>query len=615
MLRYVALPAILGLLLFGFWVSPNMQVICAGIAIFLFGVLLMEQGFRLFSGGLLERALEVSTNRLWKSMSFGIVSTTLMQSSSFVSVITISFLSAGLLPLVAGIGIIFGANIGTTTGAWLVAGLGLKVNISAYAMPMLAVGIVLVFQSARPMKGIGNVIAGIGFLFLGIHYMKTGFAAAQEHVDLARLAMTGLLGLVVYTLAGTVATVVMQSSHATMVLIITALAAGQVSYENALALAIGANIGTTVTAILGSLSANFQGRRLAVAHLLFNAVTAVVAIALIGQLRMVVDAISGAVGIAADDFTLKLAVFHTVFNVLGVVLMTPAIGRLVALVERAVPPPARDVSSPRFLNNAVVQFPATVIEALRNEIQRLYDHAAEIIAHGVNLHRSRIYGAGDLGTLVSDSNRIIEFDFDQRYEERVKSLHAAIIAFTGRMSQNLHGSEVEKIYRLRDVSGKIVEAVKAIKHLRKNVNKFTTRNAGAMRELYNEMRFEIAEILHEVHQLQIADPADRTTLWLDEAQAEADSERADVNRRVDTLIQDGRITAEQATSFLNDSGYAHAAIRNLIDVARELYAAPVPALADVERMIALEDGELMQTEPERSDAALERASERRIGSG
>lgn len=611
MLRKLALPAILGLLVYGFWVSPNFQVICAGVAIFLFGVLLMEQGFRLFSGGFLERVLESSTNRLWKSMSFGIVSTTLMQSSSFVSVITISFLSAGLLPLIAGIGIIFGANIGTTTGAWLVAGFGLKVNIAAYAMPMLAVGIVLVFQSHRPLKGIGYVIAGIGFLFLGIHNMKEGFAAFQDQVDLSQLAMTGFFGLIVYTLAGAVATVIMQSSHATMVLIITALAAGQVSYENALALAIGANIGTTITAILGSLSANFQGKRLAAAHLVFNAVTAIVAILLISQIRMVVDTVSDAVGIAATDFTLKLAVFHTVFNVLGVVLMTPVMGRLVTLVERMVPPPSRDVSRPRYLNNAVIEFPATVIEAMRNEVQRLYDHATEIIAHGLNLHRSRIMGASDLAQVVSDSRQIIDFDLDERYEERVKSLHAAIIEFTTRTSQNLHGKDAETVYRMRDIGGKIVESVKAIKHLRKNVNKFTTRDTGQMRELYNEMRLEIAGILREIHRLQHADPDDRTTLWLDETQGGLEDDRRSLDRRIDALIRDEKVTAEQATSFLNDFGYAFATMRNLIDVARELYAAPEDALAEVERLISLEDeelGEVVAREPEP-------ATTHRVGSG
>ncbi|NOQ80566.1 MAG: Na/Pi cotransporter family protein, partial [Gammaproteobacteria bacterium] len=137
MIRKIFLPTILFVLAYGFWVSPDFKEISSGVAIFLFGMLFLEEGFKAFTGGLLEKLLQKTTNKLWKSVSFGVVSTTLMQSSSLVSVITISFLSAGLISLAAGIGIIFGANLGTTTGAWLIAGFGLKVKISAYAMPML----------------------------------------------------------------------------------------------------------------------------------------------------------------------------------------------------------------------------------------------------------------------------------------------------------------------------------------------------------------------------------------------------------------------------------------------------------------------------------------------
>ena len=177
----------------------------------------MRRGFRAFTGGLLEKLLNATTDRLWKSVSFGVVATTIMQSSSLVSVITISFLSAELIALASGIGIIFGANIGTTTGAWLIAGLGLKVKISAYAMPMLVFGIVLVFQSNRSMKGIGYILAGLGFLFLGIHNMKEGFEAFRSTIDLTQFAMPGYAGLFVFAAIGVFATVVMQSSHATLV--------------------------------------------------------------------------------------------------------------------------------------------------------------------------------------------------------------------------------------------------------------------------------------------------------------------------------------------------------------------------------------------------------------
>lgn len=141
MLKRIFLPVILAVLAAGFWISPNFKEIAAGVAIFLFGMIFLEDGFRAFTGGVLEKLLAKTTNKLWKSISFGIVSTTIMQSSSLVSVITISFLSSGLIGLAAGIGIIFGANLGTTTGAWLIAGLGLKVKISAYAMPMLVFGV------------------------------------------------------------------------------------------------------------------------------------------------------------------------------------------------------------------------------------------------------------------------------------------------------------------------------------------------------------------------------------------------------------------------------------------------------------------------------------------
>jgi phosphate:Na+ symporter len=317
MFHRIILPVIFLLLIYGFWISPDFKEITAGVAIFLFGMLFLEEGFRAFTGGLLENLLNRTTNRLWKSISFGIVTTTVMQSSSLVSVITISFLSAELIALASGIGIIFGANIGTTTGAWLIAGLGLKVKISAYAMPMLVFGIVLVFQNNRSMKGVGYILAGLGFLFLGIHHMKEGFEAFRDTIDLTQFALPGYAGLFAFAGIGVFATVVMQSSHATLVLIITALAAQQVTYENALALAIGANVGTTITAILGSLSSNYQGKRLAAGHLIFNMITAVIAIVFIHQLVWAVEATAANIGIRNDDYTLKLAVFHTIFNVIG----------------------------------------------------------------------------------------------------------------------------------------------------------------------------------------------------------------------------------------------------------------------------------------------------------
>jgi len=156
MLKRIFLPTILVILGYGFWISPDFKEIAAGVAVFLFGMLTLEEGFKAFSGGTLEKILKKSTDKLHKSISFGFVATAIMQSSSLVSVLTISFIGAGLIGLTQGIGIILGANIGTTTGAWLMAGFGLKVKISAYAMPMLAFGVILIFQKAKSLKGISS---------------------------------------------------------------------------------------------------------------------------------------------------------------------------------------------------------------------------------------------------------------------------------------------------------------------------------------------------------------------------------------------------------------------------------------------------------------------------
>ena len=592
-LKKVLLPIIIGILITGFWVSPEFQEIAAGVAIFLFGMLMLEDGFRQFSGGILERILEQATRSMPRSMAFGLITTTIVQSSSLISVITISFLSAGLLTLVAGIGIVFGANIGTTTGAWLIAGLGLKVNISAYAMPLLAIGVVLVFQKSKYLRGTGYVLAGLGFLFLGIHHMKVGFETFKDTFDLSRYAMTGIAGLLVYTLVGTLATVIMQSSHATLVLIITALAAGQISYENALALAIGANIGTTITAILGSLSSNYLGKQLALSDVIFKVSTAAVALILIVPLRGLVDVLSSVVGIADDDFALKVAMFHTIFNVMGVAIMLPLLNRLIGVIETAIKEPQADLSRPKYLSDAVDEFPATIEAAMRKEVKHLYDNSVELIAHGLNLSRHEIFSTKDVAATVRNSRKPVEFDIDERYETRVKTLYAAIVEFTTRTGvKDLPPDVTDRIYVLRDVAGQIVRAVKAVKHLRRNATLYTTHDQGAVTEIYNALRTEIARILVEIRKLDLAEPEDRSNLWLDEEAAQVEDDARNSNRIVDALIRKGGLDADAATSFLNDSGYAYNAMRDLLAAARAYYIESDSAVAEVERILALDEDEV-----------------------
>jgi len=574
-LKNIFLPSILLLLAYGFWISPDFKEIAAGVSIFLFGMLSLEEGFRAFSGGMLEKILKRSTDSLLKSLSFGMISTSLMQSSSLVSVLTISFLGAGLIDLAQGIGIVFGANIGTTTGAWLIAGFGLKVKISAYAMPMLVFGVILIFQKAKTLKGLGYILAGLGFLFLGIHYMKDGFETFKSTIDLSSYAVGGLKGLLIFTGLGVFATVVMQSSHATLVLIITALAAGQISYDNALALAIGANVGTTITAIIGSMSSNIEGKRLAGAHLIFNLVTALIAIVLIHQLIYVVDVVSDGVGIASDDYTLKLAVFHTIFNLIGVVVMIPFIGKLVTFLESLLKEGGKKgdltVDTVRYLNDSVLELPETAMAAITRETKHLYENAFDIIVHGLNLKKNRIISPMPLDEVIDFSYSEETYDVDDRYNRRIKGIYGDILDFSAKAQSNMDEESIGKLYKLKLANRDIVEAVKDIKHLQKNLLRYTASANEHIKQEYNRIRKDLADLLRNINIVATTDEEDIIILLLSKAKLHTEKYDILANGTLDHLIREGMITNEMATSLMNDSAYAYDISKNMIAMAEILF--------------------------------------------
>ncbi len=592
MLKRILLPVIFALLTWGFWVSPDFKEIAAGVSIFLFGMLFLEEGFRAFTGGLLERLLKKTTNRQWKAIAFGAVSTSIMQSSSLVSVIAISFLSTGLIWLPSGIGIIFGANIGTTTGAWLVAGLGLKVKISAYAMPMLVFGIILVFQKSKNLKGIGYILAGLGFLFLGIHYMKEGFEAFKDTIDLAAYAMPGFGGLIVFALIGVFATVVMQSSHATLVLIITALAASQITYENALALAIGANIGTTVTAIIGSMSSNYQGKRLAAAHLIFNIVTGAIAVIFIQQLVWMVDMVSVQIGIADNDYTLKLAVFHTIFNVIGVMVMVPAVSPLVVFLRRMIPRPVIAAAEPRFINKAAFDFPETLLGAVRNETLHLFDNAYEILAHGLNLHRCDIQSDRDLEEAIRSDRKIIDLDLDATYITRVKMLYGAILDFIIHAQTKLPPDFSDRLFELRNACHSIVKSVKNIGGMRDNIVEYIESDNEDVRRQYDAIRLQLGMLLRTLYRLSQESDEERSVLVLDEFKVTVDEKDTIADGTLDRLIRKRRIDTEMATSLMNDLSFARNTVWDLVEMGKAVYGATETDIREAEAFLALTDSDV-----------------------
>lgn len=586
---------------YGFWISPDFKTITAGVAIFLLGMLSLEKGFKAFSGGVLSRFLQRTTDTTAKSMSFGLISTSLMQSSSLVSVLAISFLSAGLISLAQGIGIIFGANLGTTTGAWLVAGLGLKIDIGAYALPMLVFGVIMIFQkNSKRLSAAGWALIGLGFLFLGIAYMKEGFEAVSNGLDLSRYAVPGLRGLLIYIVIGIAMTVIMQSSHATLILTLTALAAGQVSYENALALAIGSNIGTTITALLAAISASTSGRQLALAHLFFNLTTGALAVVFIGEFSAAVDGFSKLVGIAADDYPLKFAAFHTLFNLVGVIVMVPLINPMVVLLQKLLRERVEPVETTRvqFLNKAALEFPDTALDVIAKETLHLAGNAFEILAHGLNLHRTDITSNADINAVIAACSDVLDIDINKKYRRKVKPLYSAIMEYATRAEQAMDPEQLERLYHLRRASWHIVNAIKAMNELQININRYMCDENEYVRREYNSIRLSLALLLNALFNVDSEEDLRRFPDQLKRFREAMEQEDITANGTLDQLIRNNQVTPDMATSLMNDSGFAHDIQDNLLHAAQTLYANLYSTNIDM----ALTDAETDSAHAERREA-------------
>jgi phosphate:Na+ symporter len=556
--------------------NPNFKTIAAGVSILLFGMITLEEGFKTFTKGPLKAILRKATNKLYKSISLGALVTAFIQSSSLVSVITISFISAGLISLAGGIGLIFGANIGTTATAWLVAGFGLKIKISILAMPMLIFGIIFSFQKSSTLKGVGNILTGLGFFFLGIYFMKDGFDVFSQDFDLTVYAVPGYLGVIIYTGIGIFITTILQSSSASLALILTALSVGQIEYDNALAMAIGTNVGTTITALIGSVGSNIAGRRLALAHLIFNLVTGLVALAFIYPLTRLVDKLSISFGIAADDYTLKLALFHTIFNVLGVLIMIPLIHKLEQFLLRFVRDHrVKDIDEPKFLNEAALEFAGTAISSLENETKYLFENATyEIVTHALNMHRSDISSNLKPKALVKKSTKEIDIDVRNLYVHKVKTIYGKILEFATRTQTELELNKAQnkRISEIKIANRKMVEVIRDVKELRRNVSKFTNSDNEYIKKEYNGFRKQMVKVFRAIYAFKMDENKETSYAELLEMRKKAKVRSKRDSNQINNLIRKNLITTNMASSVVNDHDNVDDMIKNLIEVGQLVYS-------------------------------------------
>ncbi len=327
-----------------------------GIGLFLLGMTLMTDSLKAMAGDTLRQWLIKFTGSPVKAMFSGITFTLIIQSSTATTLATIGFVSAGVLSFAQAIGVIIGANIGTTSIGWIVSFLGLKFSISSFALPLLGIGAMIKLLGKDRVALFGLVLAGFGLLFMGINVLQEAMSGFASQVDISQWSDDSLWTKFLLVLVGIVMTVLLQSSSVAVTTTLTALATGTIDLPQALSLVIGQNIGTVATAVLASIGATVSAKRTATVHVVFNVVTAVVAFWVLMPITLWLFQDSD--WFPYVDDTIVIAGFHTAFSLLGAMIFMPFTNKFQQLIERLVP----EKDSPtRYLDSSLFSMPALAI--------------------------------------------------------------------------------------------------------------------------------------------------------------------------------------------------------------------------------------------------------------
>ncbi|MHC4939008.1 MAG: Na/Pi cotransporter family protein [Planctomycetota bacterium] len=392
-----------------------------GLALFLFGLGQLTGTLKQFAGAGAKRLLDVMTRNRVVGALTGAIATAIIQSSSVTTVLVVGFISAGLMTLSQAIGVIMGANVGSTVMAQIIA-----FNITAWALPIILVGFIMrEFSKREGVQQSGTLIMGLGLIFLGMGAMSESthpLRSYQPFLDVLAAMDNAALGIV----AGAVFTALVQSSAATTGIAIAFAGQGLISLDAGIAIAFGANIGTCATAMLAAIGQPPAAKQAAWAHLLFNVLGVLIWLAFIPQLAELVRSISPDTGIAAADTPRQIANAHTIFNIINTVIFLPFTTQLAATVRRIAPdaPPAERIE-PRFISDGLLETPALAIGAVHREL-----------GHIGQLQVQLIDGLGDVEAL----------DASERLASDIERVQGSLTGFLARIGhQELSDKESDEL--------------------------------------------------------------------------------------------------------------------------------------------------------------------------
>ncbi len=389
--------------------------IIGSLALFLFGMKTMSDGIQKAAGERLHNIINFMTGNRFSATFTGFSITALIQSSSATTVMVVSFVSAGLLTLTQSIGVIMGANIGTTVTGWIIAIFGFKMNISEIALPIIGVGLPLLFYKKLGKKDWGEAIIGFGLLFIGLQFLKETVQelnlGPETFSFITQYSNLGYFYILICVAIGTLITIMVQSSSAAMAVTLTMAATGLIDFPTAAAIILGENIGTTITAQLAAIGTNISARRAAWVHTLFNVMGVIwISVFFMPFLKLVDSIIPGAVfNVATGDLSKEiisphLAAFHTLFNIANTLIFiwfTPLLAKLVIKFVRPKKEDESDVYHLKYISTAIQDTPEINILNAKKELSRMAEITNQMYTKFLNIfHNPDKKMGGEVAELI-----------------------------------------------------------------------------------------------------------------------------------------------------------------------------------------------------------------------
>jgi phosphate:Na+ symporter len=473
----------------------------AGIGVFLWGMHQIETALKELAGNSFQSMLQKFTDTRVKGILSGTIITAVLQSSSLVTLLVLAFLGAGLMGLKNAVGVVLGANLGTTLTAWIIASLGFKMSIASFSMPFLGIGSFLyLFFSTKPiLRNLGAFALGFGFIFLGLEFMKTAIEDIAGQIDLKQFAAFGLW---FFLLLGIVITALIQSSSAMMVIILSAMSASIISLTEGAVMIIGANIGTTITVSIGAFQGTADKKRLALAHFLFNVVTGFIVFLSIDYIiAFTLKAFS------VKDPLIELVLLNTVFNLFGIILFFPFIDVLVNYLQKLF---GKKIENGHAFLIAEVSpnVPTAAIAALEKDIKYTLLSTLDFIARiwekpVMDVHYFKIWKK----LMYQPENLIEMYEQIKRQEDELTSYHILI-----QENVKLEEKEAQKLTALMISLRSMIYAAKDMKDILHNVKDLQEREEEHIYQFYLELKSYLFNFIEQIRKLE-ENPFDKGSLF------------------------------------------------------------------------------------------------------